>query len=563
MVRPRLVEEGKPLINETEISNWEEQDPDNYGITNADSRGSRSSVSGHGPPGNEPQHHHHHHYRIDDAISTTNSLEAPQHAPSSSSSTIQPAVPSSLSQAAHGLRGIDPNPSRKHSTAPKLSYRVEIGPSHPPTSSFDHDDDEDIMTIDSGIGHLDHHHHYHQHNNNHVGSRATEHFPHHASPHHGIPQQQQQPQPHHHPHHFQISNPSTSSFPSHPTHYVIDGMAQHQHLMNNMMVAPASLQQVTHENQTYSVMNAMPQPSHLINMQHGLQHQHQHTHVAAPAPPSYNNPSVDRHSVPAATAAAVPPPRSHHFEIGAPAPTERMEGVELGAMGPLVVIDGANVAYAYADALGAGYDDSYRNHRSRRLEPNVVGIQVACQYFWQHAATSSVRVLVVLPASYVNAKPRDGKSTNALMETDQWELLQQLKQDGKLVLAPPTDDDDAYVLTIALREWTRQQQQQQQSKEHPLLLGAYCLSNDLFRDALERNPRVREWLQANNHTTTVGSGGRISFAFVDMGQVDDHGQRILDIVPNPRHELILWMEQQSQEQQQQQHYGPVSYTSGV
>merc|ERR1712232_477212 len=114
------------------------------------------------------------------------------------------------------------------------------------------------------------------------------------------------------------------------------------------------------------------------------------------------------------------------------------------------------------------------------------------------------------------------------METDQWEVLQHLKKEGKLVMAPPTDDDDAYVLTIAFREHNR--------RKH-FNGGAYCLSNDLYRDAQQRDPNLADWLSSPPN----GEGGRISYAFVDMGQVDDFGQRLLDIVPNPRHPLVSYV----------------------
>jgi hypothetical protein len=65
--------------------------------------------------------------------------------------------------------------------------------------------------------------------------------------------------------------------------------------------------------------------------------------------------------------------------------------------------------------------------------------------------------------------------------------------------------------------------------------------NDLFRDAIDRDSSgdLGMWL-------TKGSGengpGRISYAFCDMSSIDDHGDRILDFIPNPRHSLVAWVE---------------------
>jgi hypothetical protein len=204
---------------------------------------------------------------------------------------------------------------------------------------------------------------------------------------------------------------------------------------------------------------------------------------------------------------------------------ERMEGVEhFGPKGPLVVMDGANVAYAYADAL-LGFNQGSR-------EPDARGIQVALKYF----LSIDVRVLVVIPAPWFRAKPRAGDESqgNAMMVTPQLEVLKDLKARGLLVAAPPRDDDDAYALTIARREDIRSHNRGGR--------GGFVLSCDMFRDAVNRDVtgELREWL-------TKGSGngpGRISFAFCDMGGTDDYGDPEMDFVPNPRHDLIAWVERE-------------------
>jgi len=76
---------------------------------------------------------------------------------------------------------------------------------------------------------------------------------------------------------------------------------------------------------------------------------------------------------------------------------ERMEGViSLDAKEPLVVMDGANVAYAYADAMAAAVSSG-----GKKREPDYRGLQVAAKYF----LSCNVRVLIVLPAPWFRIKP--------------------------------------------------------------------------------------------------------------------------------------------------------------
>jgi hypothetical protein len=121
------------------------------------------------------------------------------------------------------------------------------------------------------------------------------------------------------------------------------------------------------------------------------------------------------------------------------------------------------------------------------------------------------------------------------------------------------DDDDAYALTIAMRENSRARRRQHGP--------AYVLSNDLFRDAQQRDAlQQRQYWHVNSGTTGGSTSlkewlmhgddpslgpGRISYSFADMGRMDDHGDRQLDIIPNPRHPLVAWIEQQQQELQPQ------------
>ena len=238
------------------------------------------------------------------------------------------------------------------------------------------------------------------------------------------------------------------------------------------------------------------------------------------------------------------PPRRTHYEIGADTrPVDRMEGVEDHSIKPpLVVMDGANIAYAYGAALQG-------NHIQSKPLPDARGIHVACQYF----ALADLRILVVLPSSWFRNVTR--AHTNDDLELK--ETVRQLDQAGYLVPAPPTDDDDAYALTIAQRENAR-------SLTSPLHGPGYVLSNDLFRDAQSRDVsgELGVWLNQGNPSAAATASslaravdqdrphgpGRISYTFCDMGAMDDRGCKQLDFVPNPRHPLVAWVESHHRQQ---------------
>lgn len=247
----------------------------------------------------------------------------------------------------------------------------------------------------------------------------------------------------------------------------------------------------------YSTHTPLPTPSvpsSSIIEPHHLPHSERSPYHSSSASPTYQ----PNH----------PRPTRTHIEIGADTrETEKMQGVEDHSVkAPLVVLDGANVAYAYSQTV-------------MEQSPNVRGIRVAVDYFLQ----ADLRVLVVLPMSWMNRKP--GSYHNNVVE--QQEILQDLKVRGLLVAAPPTDDDDAYAIMIAQKE-TRS--------------PAYILSNDLFRDAQQRHSDLSDYLNNTNDNRGALGSGRISYAFCKFGRMDDHGDEELDIVPNPRHPLILWIE---------------------
>lgn len=205
---------------------------------------------------------------------------------------------------------------------------------------------------------------------------------------------------------------------------------------------------------------------------------------------------------------------------------EKMTGVEdHGHKAPLVVLDGANIAHAYTTAL-----QGLHSTGSGSSEPDATGILVATDFF----RSTGVRVLVVLPQYWMRRKPRPG-DPKPNMDTPNIEILNKLQADGLIVAAPPADDDDAYALTIARREESR-------SLRRNGVGPGYVLSNDMFRDAQARDTTMtlKKWLDQGRNDET--GPGRISYSFADMGTMNDHGERILDFVPNPRHPLVIWME---------------------
>ena len=209
-----------------------------------------------------------------------------------------------------------------------------------------------------------------------------------------------------------------------------------------------------------------------------------------------------------------------------------MEGVEDHSVkAPLIVVDGANVAFAYGKAA-----QQQQSIIHGKPAPDVRGLLVATQFFGE---ASCCHVRIVLTQSWLRQH----------QDPEQLAILQELA--GQLVTAPVTDDDDAYALQIAQRENAiRRRRRGNNCRPHGL---AYVLSNDLFRDAQERQQDDGEdlsrWLNEGYSAET--GPGRISFAFGDLGRLDDHGDPVLDFLPNPRHPLVAWVEQQHRQRQQQ------------
>lgn len=212
---------------------------------------------------------------------------------------------------------------------------------------------------------------------------------------------------------------------------------------------------------------------------------------------------------------------------------EKMEGVEdHGEKTPLVVLDGANVAHAYYNV-----QQGLHSKKDSKSEPDARGLQVAVDYF----QSAGIRILVVLPQYWFRSKPNAGSKSSSWNDKmtshpEQVAILNNLEKKGLIVASPPADDDDAYALTIARREESRSVQKRR--GEGP----GFCLSNDMFRDAQARDTTgaLGDWLN-KGRDGSVGPG-RVSFSFADMGTMNDHGERVLDFVPNPRHPLIIWMD---------------------
>lgn len=255
--------------------------------------------------------------------------------------------------------------------------------------------------------------------------------------------------------------------------------------------------------------------SHLPNHHHDAKNHHHPAHHASSSQMKASSYVHVSH----------PPATYTSYTIGETpnVPTEKMVGVEdHGHKTPLVVIDGANVAHAYGVAMAGMY-----NKGRGEVDPDATGIDVAVQYL----STAQIRILIVLPQYWFRGK---GRWNN--MGHEQEKVLNTLQGKGLIVASPPADDDDAYALTIARREESRSMRRP--NGEGP----GFILSNDMFRDAQARDAttHLRHWLN-EGRDPSIGPG-RISYSFADMGTLNDHGERILDFVPNPRHPLVVWIE---------------------
>ena len=219
---------------------------------------------------------------------------------------------------------------------------------------------------------------------------------------------------------------------------------------------------------------------------------------------------------------------------------------------PLVVLDGANVAYDFAETMKPSL---------QKREPDPKGIRLAIDYFLKN----NCRVVAVVPRSWYQLKPRPGDhyhlknrgsaESDAKMLTEEVEELRLLRSQGLLVACPPGDDDDAYAIGLARRE-TDRALEQQLHEDHDdesmsmdddnftvslpsTVFGGYVVSNDFYNDAIRRDDMSKQHqneslaLAARASTLKKWLGlHRISYSFANVGGKE------LEFVPNPRNVLI-------------------------
>ena len=93
-------------------------------------------------------------------------------------------------------------------------------------------------------------------------------------------------------------------------------------------------------------------------------------------------------------------PPDHHYSseaVGSGHSAERMEIEDIIPLPPLIVLDGANVAYAYGKAKSSANtsrEGSSFGATGRTFQADAEGILIACNYF----INAGCRVQVVLPA---------------------------------------------------------------------------------------------------------------------------------------------------------------------
>jgi hypothetical protein len=298
---------------------------------------------------------------------------------------------------------------------------------------------------------------------------------------------------------------------------------------------------------------------------------------------------------------------------------QRMEIEDIIPKPPLIVLDGANIAYAYVQTFQStpslstttsNISSSSKRHGtinspSTSLEPNALGIKLAVEYFL-HAGC---RVQVVVPAYWIRNKQQQHQQhqhihstrTTTNKDSQHLQILHHLQEQNILCCSPPTDDDDAYCIAIARREDGRSRLRRKGrhytttttaqedgississrsrtsinattantsllSSDITMMDGAFIVSNDLYRDAIYRDPThdLKRWLDGalSNVSSSVKHKyskdvdwsnvddipRRISYSFADLGSIDTYGDAILDFVPNPRHALISMIDGEMRKQ---------------
>ena len=142
----------------------------------------------------------------------------------------------------------------------------------------------------------------------------------------------------------------------------------------------------------------------------------------------------------------------------------------------VVVLDCANIGWMYGQDIFCAR-----------------GVQLAFDYFSPH---HGVTCIGFLPAAFLKKRPKHGSGSghNSVMQTDDWDILDNLRRARKIEIVPAGDNDDLYILTYA-----RQQQER-----------GFVVSNDFFADHIQRlanqtvQRNTRDWVR----------GHRCSFTFV-------------------------------------------------
>lgn len=155
----------------------------------------------------------------------------------------------------------------------------------------------------------------------------------------------------------------------------------------------------------------------------------------------------------------------------------------------LVVLDAANIGFAYGRGAGPGGRDKF----------DATGIKCAIEYFYLRC--SNVICTAFIPAAFLRCRPGPGSThssvngQNALMQTDEWERLDGMVQSGVLVVVPAGDDDDVYAIHYAR------------------LHAGFIVSNDLFGShvhkvaSTSKRKALQLWLQDNRCGYTFALGG--------------------------------------------------------
>ena len=96
-----------------------------------------------------------------------------------------------------------------------------------------------------------------------------------------------------------------------------------------------------------------------------------------------------------------------------------------------VVIDAANIGWAH------GHNTVFSSS----------GIKIAVDYFQQFG--NKVDIKCFLPSQYYRRRPIGESRGNALMQTSDWEIIDNLVSLGILIIVPAGDSDDEYIITYA------------------------------------------------------------------------------------------------------------------